>query len=91
MSNWDAFLDADMDTYARNVTNLIKEISKQCIPNNTIGIRPLEPPWITRSIKKQIRKMKRLYRREKTINNPDIRNKFRRQKKQNYFIKVRWE
>ena len=80
MSNWDSFKDADIDTYARNVTNHIKEISKQCIPNKTIRVRPLEPPWITSSIKKQIRKRKRLYRRAKTTNNPDIWNKFRRQR-----------
>ena len=80
LSNWDSFKDADIDTYARNVTNHIKEISKQCIPNKTIRVRPLEPPWITSSIKKQIRKRKRLYRRAKTTNNPDIWNKFRRQR-----------
>ena len=80
LSNWDALKDADIDTYARNVTNHIKEISKQCIPNKTIRVRPLEPPWITRSIKKQIRQRKRLYRRAKTTNNTDIWNKFRRQR-----------
>ena len=80
LSNWDSFKDADIDTFARNVTNHIKEISKQCIPNKIIRVSPLEPPWITSSIKKQIRKRKRLYRRVKTTNNPDIWNKFRRQR-----------
>ena len=80
LSNWDALKDADIDTYARNVTNHIKEISKQCIPNKTIRVRPLEPPWITSSIKKQIRQRKRLYPRAKTTNNPEVWNKFRRQR-----------
>ncbi|MEW8546337.1 MAG: endonuclease/exonuclease/phosphatase family protein [Candidatus Thiodiazotropha sp.] len=77
-TNWDLFQDNDIDTYARNVTNHIKDISKQCIPNKTIRVRPLEPPWITSNIKKHIRKRKRLYRKAKITNNNDIWNKFRR-------------
>ena len=98
-SNWDAFQDTDIDSYARNVTDHIKEISKQCIPNKSIRVRPSEPPWITSSIKRNIRKRKRLYRRAKTSNDLDIWNKFRRQRnkttslirlsKQNHIDKLR--
>ena len=54
------------------------ELSKQCIPNKVIRVRSSDPPRITNSLKRHIRVRKRLYRKAKHTNDPNIWNKFRR-------------
>ena len=54
------------------------ELSKQCIPNKVIRVRSSDPPWITNPLKMHIRVRKRLYRKAKQTNDPNVWNKFRR-------------
>ena len=77
-TNWNSLQDEDINKYANNITDKIMEISKQCIPNKTIRVRTSDPPWITSALKKHIRIRKRLYRKAKQTNDPDLWNKFRR-------------
>ena len=68
----------DVNVHASNITEHILEISKQCIPNRIIKIKPSDPPWITTAIKRLIRKRKRLFRKAKTTDDLVIWRKFRR-------------
>ena len=77
-TNWNSLQDEDINKYANNITDKIMEISKQCIPNKTIRVRLSDPPWISSTLKKHIRIRKRLYRKAKQTNDPDLWNKFRR-------------
>ena len=64
--------DEDINKYTENVTEQLIENAKQCIPNRLIKVNPMEPTWITSNIKRQIRKRKRLYKKAKRANNPDL-------------------
>ena len=76
--NWNEFQDDDINVYANNITDTITELPKQCIPNKVIRVRSADPPWITSSLKRHIRVRKRLYRKAKQTNDPDLWKKFRR-------------
>ena len=80
LTDWNLLKNEDIDTYACNITNHILELSKQCIPNKTIRVRPSDLPWITCAIKKHIRKRKRLFRKAKATQDNEIWAKFRRQR-----------
>ena len=75
-TDWDGLKDEDINEYAENVTNHLKNMAKQCIPNRFIKVNPTDPLWITSEIKRQIRKRKRLYRKAKTSNIPHLWQKF---------------
>ena len=64
-TDWGSLEDNDMNTHAKNVTDYILSISKLCIPNKNIKVRPSDPPCITTFIKRYIRKRKRAYRKAK--------------------------
>ena len=71
-TDWDSLKSEDINEYSETVTKHIIEIAKQCIPNRLIKVNPTEPSWITTNIKRQIRKRKRLYKRAKGANDPDL-------------------
>ena len=60
--------DNDINTYANNINTTIITIAKEWIPNRHIRIKPSEPPWINSTIKRNIRKRKRAYRKVKKTN-----------------------
>ena len=66
--------------YEQGNYDLLKEMasSTDCIPNKIVTIRPSDPPWMTSSIKRYIRKRKRAYRRAKQTNFMNDWNTFRR-------------
>ena len=66
--DWDYIKDNDINTYANNINTTIITIAKECIPNRHLRIKPSEPPWINSSIKRNIRKRKRAYRKVKKTN-----------------------
>ena len=41
-----------MSINAENVTSKVLEFCKRTIPNKTITVRPLDPPWINNEIGK---------------------------------------
>ena len=77
-TDWDSFQNADIDVYAENITNRINELSNECIPNKNVKIKPSNLPWLTTTIKRLIRKRKRLFRKAKQTSNPASWQKFRR-------------
>ena len=60
-TNWHSLQDDDVDIYALNLTNKILNIAMECVPNRVVIIRPSDPPWITTTIKRYIRKRKRIF------------------------------
>lgn len=62
---WEECFDFNISKYADNVSNQILIISKYNIPNKDIYVRPLDAPWITNTIRSNIRRRKRLYRKAK--------------------------
>ena len=63
--NWDTLQNEDIDLYANNIHNAVIEIASECIPNKEIKVKATDPPWITSSLKRHIRKRKRAYKRAK--------------------------
>ena len=51
-TDWDSLKDEDIHKYAKNVTDHLNNIAKQCIPNKCIKVNPTDPLWITSDIKK---------------------------------------
>ena len=73
-TNWHSLKDHNVDIYALNLTNKILHIAKECIPNRVVTIRPSDPPWITTTIKRYIRKRKKIFLKAK----PHVWSKFRK-------------
>ena len=63
--NWDSIKDNDSNTYAKKINTTVTSFAKECIPNRCIKVKPSEPPWINFTIKRNIRKRKRAYRKVK--------------------------
>ena len=76
-TNWNDFQNNDINTYCENLIEHLQSITEMCIPNKGITIRPSDPPWITTSIKRHIRKRKRAFKRAKQTNLPILWTKFR--------------
>ena len=53
---------------ADNVNTVINSLASECIPNKHVRIKPLDPPWITFTFKRYIRKRKRAYKGAKRTN-----------------------
>ncbi|XP_045206258.1 uncharacterized protein LOC123558446 [Mercenaria mercenaria] len=95
---WDNYIDVDINTYANKVITTISDLAKQNIPNKTIKVRPLDVPWMTNDIRRNIRKRKRLYRKARITSTQHYWQKFRtvrnetilmiREAKSNYFLKL---
>ena len=75
----------NINTYAQNITQHIISIAKECIPNKIVNINTSDPPWITTTIKRYIRKRKRAYRKAKLLNTFTIWAKFKKTEEQNQF------
>ena len=78
ITNWHSLQDDDVDIYVLDMTNKILYIAKECIPNRVVTIKPSDPPWITTTIKRYIRKRKRIFRKAKQTDSPHFWSKFRK-------------
>ena len=76
-TNWDALKNNDIDIYAANVTEQITKLANQYIPNKTIKVRKSDPAWLTNSIKRLMRKRKRLYDKFRKSNSPGDFEKYK--------------
>ena len=47
VTNWSDFQNNDINTYCENLIEDIHSITKMCIPNKVMSIRPSDPPWVT--------------------------------------------
>ena len=63
--NWNTLQYDDFDIYANNIENKLILLSRECIPNMNIKVRPYEPPWLTSYIKHKKRKRKRAFKKAK--------------------------
>ena len=75
--DWALLKREDINIYSANITEILLEISKLCIPNKIIRIRLSEPTWMNSSIKKLIRKRKRAFRKAKRSQSPAHWAKFK--------------
>ena len=78
ITDWETFKRPYIDLFAERITNHIKEISNECIPNKIVRVKPSNLPWLTANIKKLIRKRKRLFRKARPTNDPLLWQRFRR-------------
>ena len=76
--NWNTCHDNDIDVYANNLNAAITGLALECIPNRVIRIKPSDPPWMTSTLKRFIRKRKRAYRKAKRTNLESNWKKFRK-------------
>ena len=61
--DWNSLQDDNIDVYASNIESKIISLSRECIPNKNIKVRPYEPPWLTTFLKRKIRQRKRAYKK----------------------------
>ena len=76
--HWSTLENDDLDTYTKQITDKILELTKQAIPNKHVTIKPSEPNWITSFIKRKIRSRKRAYRKARRSNRPNLWEKFKK-------------
>ena len=48
--DWTSLKSENINTYSTNITEKILQMSKFCIPNKIVRIRPAEPTWMNSSI-----------------------------------------
>ena len=53
-------------------------MATECIPSRHVQIKPLDPPWLTASLKRHIRKRKRAFRKAKRTNLDSHWKKFKK-------------
>ena len=63
--DWNSLQNDNIDVYASNIETKIISLSRECIPNKNIKVRPYEPPWLTTFLKRKIRQRKRAYKKAK--------------------------
>lgn len=73
--DWNPLKSDDIDEYAENITDCITKLAMKYIPNKDIKVRKSDPAWLTNTIKRLMRKRKRLYDKYKrTKNSVDFEN-----------------
>ncbi|XP_053388703.1 uncharacterized protein LOC128551811 [Mercenaria mercenaria] len=75
--NWHQLKHTNINTYTKNITDTILSISKSCIPNKDVTIRPSDPPWFPPNLKKMIRQRRRYYKKAQHTNTEHDWLKFR--------------
>lgn len=74
-TDWNSLHNNDIDIYATNITDKILRSASKHIPNKSIHVRSSDPPWLTNSIIRLMRKRKRLYDKfKKSRNITDFEN-----------------
>ena len=63
-TNWDQLISNEIgiDTSSNNFTEHLQNIVKEFIPNQTVTIRPKDPPWFNAKIRSMLRKRNRLFK-----------------------------
>jgi hypothetical protein len=76
--DWDSLLVSDdIDISTSNITRALIDAANTNIPNRVITVRKDNPPWLTSSIKRVIRRKNRLHKRAKRSNLPGHWERFR--------------
>ena len=76
--DWGSLQSSDINIYADNINTAINSMATECIPSRHVQIKPLDPPWLTASLKRHIRKRKRAYRKAKITNLDSHWKKFKK-------------
>ncbi|MCG8048840.1 MAG: reverse transcriptase domain-containing protein [Candidatus Thiodiazotropha endolucinida] len=92
--DWTSICNENVNVYATNFTQKLLSLVANHIPSKTITVRPRDLPWMNNTIRKQMRKRNRLYKKYKRDNSIDNYNNFKilrnevicllRKSKQNY-------
>ena len=76
----------DVNEAAIQFTEEILRVSKACIPNKVVTVRPDDKPWFTNELRRLLRKKNRSHSQAKILNTPEqwgifraIRNKYYRE------------
>ena len=54
--DWNSLQNDNVDVHAENINTAIRSLATECIPNKHVRIKPLDPPWISSAVKRNIRK-----------------------------------
>ena len=76
--DWESLQSSDINVYADNINTAINSMATECIPSRHVQIKPLDPPWLTASLKRHIRKRKRAFRKAKRTNLDSHWKKFKK-------------
>ena len=75
---WNSLADPDINTYAKNISDKITELTDSTIPNKIVTIRPADPPWLHNEIRKKMRIRKRSYDKARHTNSANHWQDYRR-------------
>ena len=64
--DWNSIHNDDVNIYAKTFSDKLLEMTKECVPNRTVTVRPHDLPWMNGNIRKLMRKRNRLYKKYKT-------------------------
>ena len=79
-TDWDQILKEDIDTATQQFTNTILNAASEAIPTKTIHIRARDKPWMTNSLKQNIRKRDRLFKQAKRRQTTESWDEWRHQR-----------
>ena len=66
--DWNSLQNDNINVHAENINTDIRSLATECIPNKHVRIKPLDPLWISSTVKRNICKRKRAYKRAKRTN-----------------------
>ena len=76
--DWDSLLVSDdIDVSTNNITRALIDAANTHIPNRIITVRKDNPPWLTSSIKRVIRRTNRFHKRTNRSSLPGHWERFR--------------
>ena len=68
-TDWSVYMQGDdIEESTKEITEKLLSLCKQFIPQKEVTVRPRDPPWLTNSIRKKIRKRNRLHKKAKKSN-----------------------
>lgn len=76
-TNWNNLCSNDLNMYALNISDRITKSSEKYIPNKYATIRTADPPWLDNSIRKLIKKRRRLFAKAKRTKTTEDMDKYK--------------
>ena len=79
-ADWENILDEDIDTATEKFTSVILEAAHESIPRRTITIKSNNKPWVTGTLKREISKPDRYFKKAKQTDSTHDWEKWRQQR-----------
>ena len=79
-TDWNQILEQDIDTATYQFTAAILDAATEAIPTRTIKFTTKDKPWMTHSLKWNIRKRNKLFKLEQRRQTPDCWEKWKQQR-----------